>query len=153
MSRCSSQAGLYKAQIRKRCMPIYRQVTKMQLPISAGGYFSPSLQCNALTHTPPQHNHTDTPEPLREGCKVLPDDFPKVQINLCTPSITKFCGLTLLLQLPFSHRRRKRAMPHQGSRYQPFLYLVHENSYIPLLSSTACCEKNKKYFPCEQAKQ
>lgn len=111
------------------------------------------VQCNALTHTPPQHNHTDTPEPLREGRKVLPDDFPKVQINLCTLSITKFCGLTLLLQLLFSRRRRKRAMPHQSRRYQPFLYLVRENSYIPLMSSTDCCVKNKTYLPCGQAKQ
>ena len=74
----------------KRYMPIYKKVIKEWLLISAGGYFSPWLQCSVLTYIPPQHSNTDTPEPLREGCKVLPDDFPKVQINLCSLSITDY---------------------------------------------------------------
>lgn len=66
--------------VKKRYMPIYKEVIKERLHISAGGYFSPRLQRSILTYVPPQHSNTDAPEPLREGCKVLPDDFPRVQI-------------------------------------------------------------------------
>jgi len=74
---------------KKSFMPI-GMVIKEQLRISARGYFSPWLQCSVLTYIPPQLSNTDAPEPLREGCKVLPGDFPKVQINLSSPSTTVY---------------------------------------------------------------
>lgn len=76
MNRCVSQA--VQSTAKKRYMLIYREVIKEWLHISAGGYFSPWLQCSILTYIPAQHSNTDAPEPLREGFKVLPDDFPKV---------------------------------------------------------------------------
>lgn len=72
---------------KKRHMPVYKEVIKERLHISGGEYFSPWAQCSFLTYIPPQHSNADS---LREGCKVLPDDFPKGQVNHCFPSITGY---------------------------------------------------------------
>lgn len=65
---------------------VYKEDIEERLQISDGGYFSLWGQCNLLTYIPPQHSNTNALESLREGCKVLPYDFSKGQVNRCFPS-------------------------------------------------------------------
>lgn len=121
---------------KRRYMPIYKEVIKHRLRISAGGCFSPWLQCSILTYVSPLHSNTDAPEPRREGCKVLPDDFAKVQINLSSPSTTDY----VLWADP--------AAPHTSLPQGTYLCRATPGQQIPALS--LLCPQELLQFLAEQ---
>lgn len=139
---------------KKRYTPVYKEVIKERLRISAGGYFSLWLQCSVLTHIPPRHSNTDAPEPLREGCKVLPDDLPKVQINLWSPSITDYLLWAGPAATPTSLPREKYLCRAPPGQQIPALSLLSPQELLHFLAeqSFLLWKGWKSTFPCVQAK-
>lgn len=139
---------------KNRYMLVCKEVIKERLQISAGGYFSLWVQWNYLTYISPQHSNTNAPESLREGCKVLPDDFPKGQVNHCFPSITDYILQADLAATPTSVYRRGMCANAMPGQQIPALSLLSLQELLHFLAEQYCqlWKEWKSTFPCGQAK-